>query len=89
MANLKSSIKAIRVTKRRTVLNKNIKETYRAVARDIKKSLESNDVKAAEALVSSYQSTIDKAVKKGVIKKNTGARNKSRMVQRILAVKNK
>lgn len=89
MANLKSSIKAIRVSKRKAILNKAVKTSYRDVAREIKKSLEAKKVADAEGMISKYQSEIDKAVKKGVIKKNTGARYKSRMVARVLTVKNK
>lgn len=89
MANLKSAIKAIRVSKRKKAKNIVVREKYRAVARDIRKALEAKKATEAEKLLPKYQSEIDKAVKKGIIKKNTGARYKSRIVKRILAIKAK
>ncbi|HEX9804146.1 MAG TPA: 30S ribosomal protein S20 [Candidatus Dojkabacteria bacterium] len=88
MANTKSAQKALRVSKRRADLNSDIRETYKSVKRDINKNIESGEVKAAEKLVSKYQSEIDTAVKKGILKKNTAARYKSAAVAKILRAKN-
>lgn len=81
MANIKSAQKAIRVTKRRTIINKRIREDYREVKREIRRNIEQKDVAAATKLLPKYQSKLDIAVKKGVIKKNTASRYKSRMVK--------
>ncbi len=85
MANTKSAKKAIRVTKRKAAINKKVKTSFKDVRRDIFKHLENGEVKEAVKLEPKFQSEIDKAVKKGVIKKNTGARYKSRVAAKLQA----
>jgi small subunit ribosomal protein S20 len=83
MANLKNAIKAVRVTKRKTAINNRIKKEYKTVKKQIKENIADDNVKEAKQLVPEYQSAIDKAVKKGVLKKNTASRYKSRIVKMI------
>lgn len=78
MAKTKSAKKAYRVELRRRVFNarraKAMKDGVKAVA----KSTDAKDLPAA-------QKAIDKAVKRGLIKKNTAARMKSRLAKRVAA----
>lgn len=78
MAKTKSAKKAYRVELRRRVFNarraKALKDSVKAVA----KSGDAKDLPSA-------QKAIDKAVKRGLIKKNTAARMKSRLAKRVAA----
>ena len=79
MANTSSAKKALRVSARKRVININVKSTFKAARKEVKDSLLKGDVKTAKSSLPKAYSEIDKAVKKGVIKKNTGARYKSRL----------
>jgi small subunit ribosomal protein S20 len=52
----------------------------------LRETMESGDAKQAKDAFGSTVSMIDKAVKKGVIHKNTAARYKSRLSKRVRAV---
>ncbi len=71
--------KYMRVTDRKTTLNKSVKGVLKSTIRKAKESAteKSKDVKT-EAYRNA-QAAIDKAVKRGIIKKNAGARKKSRL----------
>jgi small subunit ribosomal protein S20 len=80
MALIKSAKKAIRSSDRKRVQNlrrrRAVHDTMKAA-----RSTASMDRKAQdEALKVAYQA-IDKAMKRGIIKKNTAARKKSRLVK--------
>jgi len=72
-----SVLKNIRQTRRRYVANLGKKKVLKAAVKDIKKSKTK-----AEGLkkYSKVQSIIDKSVQDGIIKKNTAARIKSRLL---------
>lgn len=53
----------------------------------IRQAVEKGDTKTATELLPTAYKAIDKAVKRGVIKENTGARKKSRLHKAILAKK--
>lgn len=75
----KSAKKALRGSTRKRVFNLKRKENMKSSVKEVKKLL--TDKKAEEAksaLALAYQA-IDKAAKRGVIKKNTAARKKSRL----------
>jgi small subunit ribosomal protein S20 len=74
MANIKSAEKRIRTSAKRRARNKSVSSHLRKV---VKKQRTENP---AEGLPSSY-SEIDRARSKGVIKKNTAARLKSRLAK--------
>jgi small subunit ribosomal protein S20 len=73
MPNLANAKKAMRVSDRKRIVNDRRRKAMRVTIKTVKKSL---DVKTDLSLA--YQA-IDKAVKRGVIKANTGARKKSRL----------
>lgn len=87
MANIKSSIKRIKVTRRNNIQNKiyssNIKtftKKYYQTLEQLKVSKsEENKVKVNQSL-SLLVSRIDKAVKKNVLHHNTAARKKSKLM---------
>lgn len=59
--------------------NKAMNETVK----EIKKLISGKDKKGAEKLLPKVYQTIDKAAKRGIIKKNTAARKKSRIVKMV------
>jgi len=75
----KSAKKALRGSLVKKAMNdrnkKNIKESIKKIEKLVK---EKNKVEAKKLLPSAY-SVIDKATKRGVIKKNTASRKKSRL----------
>ena len=83
MANHVSSLKRIRITERRTAVNRMRKSRLRSSLRAFRKLLEKKDVAGATSALSSTYSMVDRAAKWGIIKKNTAARYKSRLQARI------
>ena len=75
-----SAKKALRASKRKKVFNVRRKESVKNAVKEIKKLLEQGNKKETAQLLSKAQKAIDKAVKAGIIKKNTAARKKSRLV---------
>ena len=83
MANTVSALKRVRVTERRTAVNRTRKTRLRHGIRAMRRLLATKDVKAATELVPNTYSLIDRAAKWGIIKKNTAARYKSRLTLRL------
>ena len=83
MANTASAKKAVRQGEKRRKINVKSKETFKAARKVVKDALAKSDVKSAKTALPKAYSEIDKAVKKGVIKKNTGARYKSRLANAV------
>jgi len=79
----KSAKKALRASKRKQVFNKRRKSAMKDIVKDIR-SLVADKKKedAGQKLAQAYKS-IDKATKRGVIKKNTASRKKSRLAKSI------
>lgn len=75
----KSAKKYMRVTDRKTVKNKKVKGAYRSAIKKTKEAVASKDLKNATEWLKKTIKTLDKAIQKKVIKKNTGARYKSRI----------
>jgi small subunit ribosomal protein S20 len=87
MANTVTSIKRVRITDRRTQINKARKSRLRHQIRGLRKLLaETNDPKAAQAALPKVFSAVDRAAKTGIIKKNTASRYKSRLTKRVKAL---
>ena len=82
MPNHFSALKRARQTKKRTAVNRMNKGAFRARLRNVRKSLDSGPRDQAAPLVPLTLSSIDKAVQKGLIHKNTAARLKSRLMAR-------
>lgn len=83
MANTISALKRVRVTERRTEINRVRRTRLRHQIRAMRRLLESKDAAAATALAPRTFSLIDRSAKWGVIKKNTAARYKSRLTLRL------
>lgn len=75
MAITTSAKKALRQTKRRRVMNVARLRTMRETMKDVRVAAKSGSADTAK--VAAAYKAIDKAVKRGIIKKNTAARRKS------------
>ncbi len=78
MPIIKSAKKAVRGSLRKKAFNDRQKHAMKDIIKKIEKTAKT-DKKKAEKLLSLAFAVIDKAVKKGVIKKNNAARKKSRL----------
>jgi small subunit ribosomal protein S20 len=83
MANHVSSLKRVRITERRTAVNRMRKSRLRHAIRRLRQALASKDSQSAAALLPKTFSAIDRAAKWGIIKDNTAARYKSRLHVRV------
>ncbi len=80
MPNIKSAIKRVSVTARKTAVNKIKKSEIRTAVKRTNAALASS-VEGAGDLVRQTQAKLDKAAAKGYLHKNTVARKKSRLAR--------
>jgi small subunit ribosomal protein S20 len=83
MANTVSSLKRVRITERRTAINRMRKARLRHQIRAVRRLMDQKDAKGAAKIVPATFSLVDRAAKWGIIKKNTAARYKSRITLRL------
>ncbi len=74
-----SAKKAWRVADRKQIFNIRRKSAYEGEIKKLKKFIKEGKFKEAEKMLPEVYQAIDKAVKTKFIKKNTAARNKSRL----------
>lgn len=86
MANHFSALKRVRQEERRTVFNRRVKTRLRHQIRAMRRALASKDASAAAALLPRTFSVVDRSAKKGIIKKNTASRYKSKLHLKVLAL---
>ncbi len=87
MANIKASKKAIKVIAKKTENNHELKATVKNNIKNTDKAISANDKKKATELLNDTKRNIDRAVSKGLIKKNTAAREKSRLNEKVKNMK--
>lgn len=75
----KGAKKAIRVSGRKKVFNDRRKNALKKAVKDVRASIGEKDKKEALKKIPVVYKAIDKAAKRGIIKKNTAARKKSRL----------
>ena len=83
MPQKKSAEKALRQIKKRTERNDLVKKNLDYLFRNFKKAINNNDGAKAEELSKKIIKSLDKSAKKNIIKKNTAARKKSRMMKKV------
>ena len=86
MANIASQKKRILRSERERTENRLITSTVKTYFRRLESTVESGDATAIAAEHRALVSKIDKAVQKGALHKNTGARKKSRAARIAAAV---
>jgi len=79
--------KRLRQCEKRRVYNRSIKTRTRSIIKKLRTAVEAKDVETAEKLLPEVYKDIDKAVAKGVLKKGTASRNKSRLTTAVNKLK--
>ncbi len=87
MANLKSSKKAIKVIAKKTENNHELKMRVTNLIKNTEKAIATSDKEKADSLLKDVQKYSDKAVAKGLMKKNTASRQKSRLNAKVKNMK--
>jgi small subunit ribosomal protein S20 len=79
MANIKSAIKRIQITERKTLRNRIFKSIVKTEIKKFEAAVTNNNLEEAKALLSKTAHILDKASAKGILHKNAVARKKSRL----------
>ncbi len=86
MPNKKSAEKELRKNVKRNAANKQVSNKLKNLTKTNLKQIASGDKKVKESFTQTIKA-IDKAAKKGIIKKNTAARKKSRLMKKVNTLK--
>ena len=86
MPRRRTSLKAQRKNKKRRLRNLKIKRDIKKAIKNFNAYLLAKNVTEAKALLPSVFSKLDKAAKKGIVKKNNAARKKSRLSRMLLKI---
>lgn len=87
MPILDAAKKYVKVTAKKTAFNKKRKIAMKEAIRKVTDAITAKDRTKAEKLFKDAQKAIDKALKRGILKRNTAARRKSTLVRKIVALK--
>ena len=87
MPNIKSSKKAVKVIAKKTENNHELKMRVQNLIKNCEKAIAAANKEEADKLNKDIQKYTDKAVSKGLTKKNTADREKSRLTQKIKNMK--
>ena len=83
MANIKSSKKAIKQIAKTTANNHELKARVKNTIKACEKAIASKNKEEATSIVKEVQTVIDRASSTGLVKKNTAARQKSRLNNKV------
>ena len=87
MAHSRSAKKAIRKNEHRRLANRSLRSSLRTHLKKAEAHIVSNEIDEASVAVAYAASQLDRAVTKGLIKKNNAARRKSRLMRKLNAAK--
>lgn len=87
MPNIKSAKKRVNVNNKKNAENRAVKSQIKTVTKKFEAAVALKDVENAKALLSQAVSTLDSAVSKKVIHKNTASRRKARLAKLLETVK--
>lgn len=76
-----SAKKALRQSKKRQVENLKFKRKFKDAIKEFRRELAGKNLEKAKNLLPKVYQTVDKAAKKGVIKKNAASRYKSNLAR--------
>lgn len=82
----KAAFKALRQSKKRMARNLKIKSGLKKITKESRRLIEAKKIEEAKKSILQSIKKIDKAISKGIIKKNTGARKKSRLMKKLNAL---
>ena len=83
-----SAKKALRVSRRRRVFNLRRKRALHDAIKKLETFVSQNKISEARAVLPLAYQAIDKAAKRGIIKKNTAGRKKSRLARLLKRISN-
>ncbi len=86
MANTKSAKRAVRVSERRTEINKSRRSQMRTIVRNVEQAIASGDEAAASAALKVAEPALMRSAQKGIVHKKTASRKVSRLVKRVKAL---
>ena len=88
MAHSKSSKKRVFIGKRNAARNQAIRSRTKTFVKKVLAAVEAKNVDEAKSALSAAYKELDKAVTKGVLKKNIASRKKSRLTLKVNALAN-
>jgi len=86
MPNKKSAAKELRKTIKRNAANRKVSDNIKDLIKNNLRRIKAGDKKVKEEYLKTIKA-LDKAAKNGVMKKNTAAHKKSRLMKKINALK--
>lgn len=86
MANLKSSKKRIRSDQRKRLRNSRVKSAVRTQMKKVLQLINMKNLELARQEFNKAVSLLDSAAMKGILKKNTASRHKSRLAKKLNAL---
>ncbi len=86
MANHPSALKRYRQSQRRRLINQMNRHRLKTQLKKLRAAITSGKATDAKALLPETLGVIDQSVRKGVIKRNTAGRYKSRLTKRVNAI---
>lgn len=86
MANTSSAKKASRAALRRRVFNMRRRKAVKEAVKQINKLIRDKNAPAALSALPTLYQALDKAAKRGVVKRGNAARVKSRLTKRVAAL---
>lgn len=86
MANLRSSIRDIRKSRKRAARNRSVRSAIKTFVKKVRAAI-AEAPEQAMPLLSATASLVDKAAKRGIIHRNAADRRKSRLARRLNAAR--
>ena len=83
MAHSKSSKKRVYIGERNRIRNQAIKSRVKTFVKKVLVAVDANNVDEATTALNTVYKELDKAVSKGILKKNTVSRRKSRLAAKV------
>ena len=87
MANLLSSKKRAKTNLKRQEKNVSVRTNIKTVVKKVEQAVADSNLETAQTAFSELVSALDSASTKGVIKKNSAARKKSRLAKQLNSLK--
>ncbi len=82
MPNIKSVVKDVKKSRANRLRNVSNKSAIKTLVKKAKAAMDAGETQLTATAVKTAVSVIDKAVERGIIHKNAGARRKSRLMRR-------
>ena len=89
MANLPAAKKSIRADKKKQQRNTIIKTKLKTLVKKLSGLIDQKKQQEAADMLRQVMSALDKAAKRGIIKKGAASRKKARLSRKVLKIKNK